>query len=326
MIFEFVATGRTGFMAAFAERIGSKIKNGLIVLPASLGKGYIKALDLDPQIRMMVHEYELKEDLTFRRIAATKNKDVVTMTFHNIFQKNNHQKNNHSSSLHNARFLPSVQITSTDLNFETFFPANTKINTIIISIHVDVLKSMLTPKESNAILETIISGSQAYVYEELISPQIKKVAAEIVEVIGPQELQSFYYKLKAQELIYTLFVELLKRQDTVSHPLNTKDVKMMYAIRDKILGKLQVQPNLASLAAFSGMSESKMKRLFKQIFGNSIYSYYQSFRMNEAAYLIKEQSLSVSEAGYRLGFSNLSHFARLFEKHMGLKPKKFSLK
>ena len=46
--------------------------------------------------------------------------------------------------------------------------------------------------------------------------------------------------------------------------------------------------------------------------------------MNEAAYLIREEKLSVSETGYRLGFSNLSHFSRIFEKHIGMKPKKYS--
>jgi AraC-like DNA-binding protein len=32
----------------------------------------------------------------------------------------------------------------------------------------------------------------------------------------------------------------------------------------------------------------------------------------------------VAQAGYELGFSNLSHFSRLFEKHYGQNPKKFS--
>jgi AraC-like DNA-binding protein len=72
------------------------------------------------------------------------------------------------------------------------------------------------------------------------------------------------------------------------------------------------------------MSASKLKRLFKQIFGDSIYSYYQIYRMKEAAYLIKQEGLSISDVGYRLGFSNLSHFSRLFETHIGSKPKKYS--
>jgi len=32
--------------------------------------------------------------------------------------------------------------------------------------------------------------------------------------------------------------------------------------------------------------------------------------------------LSVSEVSYRLGFTNLSHFSRVFDQHTGLKPKR----
>ncbi len=73
------------------------------------------------------------------------------------------------------------------------------------------------------------------------------------------------------------------------------------------------------------MSESKLKRLFKQVFGNTIYNYYQTMRMKEAAYLLKHEKQSVSKVGYALGFSNLSHFTRMFEEHIGMKPKKFSV-
>jgi AraC-like DNA-binding protein len=47
--------------------------------------------------------------------------------------------------------------------------------------------------------------------------------------------------------------------------------------------------------------------------------------MQEAARLLKEQHLTVSEVGYRVGFTNLSHFSRVFERHLGLKPKKYSV-
>ena len=76
--------------------------------------------------------------------------------------------------------------------------------------------------------------------------------------------------------------------------------------------------------ADAGMSQTKLKRLFRQIFGYSIFSYYQQFRMKEAARLLKEDKLSVSDAGYRLGFTNLSHFSKVFRDHIGMKPKEYS--
>jgi len=91
-----------------------------------------------------------------------------------------------------------------------------------------------------------------------------------------------------------------------------------------MLGHLEIPPVISELAVSANMSPTKLKRLFKQIFGNSIFSYYQDFRMKEAARLLKEENLSVSDVGYRLGFTNLSHFSRVFEEHIGMKPKKYT--
>ncbi|RFM27659.1 helix-turn-helix transcriptional regulator [Deminuibacter soli] len=63
--------------------------------------------------------------------------------------------------------------------------------------------------------------------------------------------------------------------------------KAIYTIRDTIVSDLSTPPNLRALTTASGMSESKMQRLFRQIFGNSIYNYYQLLRIKEAAYLIR---------------------------------------
>jgi AraC-like DNA-binding protein len=322
MIFEFTPNENIRFMTAFAQSIGSKFKNGILTLPPQLGIGHIKAYDLSPMIRMMIHQYILNEDLAFKRIASANKKDVVTITFHHIF----HQKTNSDSNSSKAFILPSVQVTSTDIDFETFFPAHTAINTIIIAIHVDLLKSFINGDKDNIFLSTIIEGKHAYLYEEIISPEMQEIAGRIINANTHEQLQNFYLKLMAEELIYFLLVELLKREKGPNQTLSTSDAKMMYLIKEKILSDIASPPKLNELVKFSGMSESKLKRLFKQIFGNSIYNYYQTYRMNEAAYMIREQKLSVSETGYRLGFTNLSHFSRLFEKHIGLKPKKFSFK
>lgn len=52
-------------------------------------------------------------------------------------------------------------------------------------------------------------------------------------------------------------------------------------------------------------------------FGNSIFSYYQAFRIKEAARLLTEGTLTVSEVGNQLGFTNLNHFSRVFYDHIG---------
>jgi AraC-like DNA-binding protein len=138
-------------------------------------------------------------------------------------------------------------------------------------------------------------------------------------------LKDLYYSIKLQELIYLLFDKLLARGSEKQNPVNKSDIDKLNAIRTAILADLGQPPKLNSLSKMAGMSETKMKQLFKQTFGDTIYNYYQNERMREAGFLLKHAGYSVSEVGYQLGFSNLSHFSRLFEKHYGITPKKYTL-
>jgi len=312
MIFESNTAGGVGLMTALSKLTGNEIRNGKLVFPETFGKGYMKFFDLGPLIKMMINQAELKEDLILRKKDAEQGRNEIIFSFRNVFPTGD------------TKLLPAVQVSSSDIDIEISIPAGTKINTVLIVAHTDLLKTLINKGTEHLLLQNIMSGNRPYLYDEIISPEIQAVAAKILEVNENSPLSDFYLKLKAGEMIYLLFLELLKRQNKAGYPLNVSDVKVMYLIRSKIVSDLSIPPDLAELTKFSNMSESKLNRLFRQIFGNSIYNYYQTLRMNEAAYLIKEMKFSVSEAGYRLGFTNLSHFTRIFERHMGLKPKKYA--
>ena len=129
------------------------------------------------------------------------------------------------------------------------------------------------------------------------------------------------YQAKVLELIYLLFAKITERINGTKVAVNRADADKLYKVRSIILEDLSVAPQLNDLSKQITMSPTKMKTLFRQVFGDSIYNYFQQARMNEAAKLLKDHS--VSETGYLLGFTNMSHFSRLFEKYFKVKPKKF---
>jgi AraC-like DNA-binding protein len=307
----------------YKTMLASRSENGVTVIPAHLGTGYIKGFFIANRLRLLVRQYELKEDLLLDRGIGTEERNYIMFSFQNLYQSKDEIKARLMRPSSGSSLLPSVQVATSGFNQE-ILPGHKKINSIVITVHADYLKDLLSPASENKLLNMIISSDKAFLFEEIISPQIQDVAAEIVMSEPPVALQNLFYQVKAEELIYLLFAELLKRENTTLQNLNAADVKKIFEVKDKVLATIATPPKLSDLVGLSGMSESKLKRLFKQIFGISIYNYYQAFRMKEAAYLIKEENLSVSEAGYRVGFSNLSHFTRLFELHNGIKPKKYS--
>lgn len=311
-----------GLVELLADMTGSQMTDSLFHLPKNFGEGYIKRFKLEPHFDIMIHDYELADEVTLKRTATFKGSNKITFSFRNAF---NRMSKHTATDVHKSgRTLSSVQVSSGDVELDFFYPAKTHINTLLITVDASALTNLIGQESNHPLLQTILSSAHSYLYEEFVSPDIQQVATQIVLIDGTEALHGFYLKLKIQELIYLFFRELLKRQEVVNYSINTDDIKKVYWVKDKILADLSLPPNLPQLAHLLGMSESKLKRLFKQIFGNSIYQYYQTFRLNEAAQLIKNQKLSIAETGYRLGFTNLSHFGRLFEQHIGLKPKKYS--
>lgn len=159
-----------------------------------------------------------------------------------------------------------------------------------------------------------------------MSLEIRKVLKSVIMHTILNNFDSLYYKIKAQELIYLYFVQLFKRPERDFSRIGSQEIEQLLYIEQKILNNLDVPPQLSVLAREVGMSETKMKQLFKKVFGSSIYNCYQTARIKEAAFRLKtDPGISIADIGNSLGFTNLSHFARVFKTYFGCSPKEYAL-
>ncbi|WP_169818779.1 helix-turn-helix transcriptional regulator [Niabella ginsenosidivorans] len=204
-------------------------------------------------------------------------------------------------------------------------PENTDFGIILIIIEALYLRKLVDEKFENSVLENIIDTKQTIILDRRMSASIARIADEIAVAEIPEIFQHFYYKVKAEELICHLFIKLTSRQKSPLDSLNISDVEAIYKVRAILLKHLSNPPTVTQLAKMANMSESKLKRLFKQIFGTSVFNYYQSFRMKEAARMLKQRKFTVKEVANKLGFINLSHFSKIFAAYNGEKPKKYSM-
>lgn len=302
-----------GILAAFAEQIGSKVVNGRVDVPEEFGTGFMQGYSFDERLRMMIVRYELHRDFAVSRKNQPAN--MLLFNFQHIITSSQTQTG--------TKLQPSVQITTQGLNAELFVPKNTIQNSITLSIDAGYLRELIGARIDHPLINSILDNKQPLLFEEFISVPLLKVVEDIVNSKVPALLQDFYYKLKSQELICQLLISLVRRDEKKVYSFNTADIKMLYKVKDRLLQNIEKAPTIAELSNFSGMSETKLKRLFHQVFGKSIFQYFQNSRMQEAARLLKK-GLSVSEVGYQLGFSNLGHFTKVFEQVIGVKPKRYS--
>ena len=68
------------------------------------------------------------------------------------------------------------------------------------------------------------------------------------------------------------------------------------------------------------INECYLKKGFKEMYGTTIFDFFQSQRMEHAKYLLYEKGLTVTDVSASLGYSSISHFSTAFKKHTGIKP------
>lgn len=324
MIFQFTASPHFDFITQFAEEIKVPVRDHFLEIPKMMGKGYVRKVKFDDDFRLLVHRYTLKEDLVIRRDPAVETNDFRSIFFYSNEQAVELTYDDDNSVPFSRDSDSAIQVTTNDLSSVVRFPANTHIQYMVVGITASRLRSLLSIEKPNTAIKTITTEDASFLFFESMNAETRLLLGNIACTDMNDAFNHFYLRIKVQELLYLLFRRLSARENCNYRYLNSADAEKLMVVRNEMLNDLSTPPVLNELAQRAGMSETKLKQLFKQTFGDTIYNYFQKTRMAEAAFLLKQAKLSVSEAGYELGFSNLSHFSRLFQRHYGITPKKYA--
>lgn len=107
-----------------------------------------------------------------------------------------------------------------------------------------------------------------------------------------------------------------------------------YVARKKNLGRLTpvfkyIEENyhkkisVNSLAKICNISYYRFCHLFKELTDQTVTEYINSLRINKAASLICDTTLSITEAALEVGFDDINYFSRLFRKYKNMSPSEF---
>ena len=280
-----------------------------------------KTFDFTPELAMFIADYTVKKTFSRQTQAPRFIKDSICFYFKNILGGNKSAGARGESNTQAA--VPCVHVFPATHSFKSYFKKGNHVNIVAIFLSTDYLKSFL--KNDIEQFGFLFNNRHDFLIEEIMTDDIVRTVNEIVKKEETSALAAYHYKLKAMELIFHLFISLSKREKSVHNKLSENDIMSIYTVRNKLILSLSKPSSIAELKQIAGMNELKMRNIFMQVFGMGIYDYFQYMRMKEAARLLREERFSVSEVGYQLGFENLSHFSRVFERHIGIKPKKYSM-
>lgn len=137
-------------------------------------------------------------------------------------------------------------------------------------------------------------------------------------------LENIYVNAQTQMLLlYSLDCMLGEKEiNTISCRFlaNGDDREKIVKAREILIQHIGEPITIKELSRKVAINECYLKKGFKELFGSTIFEFYQSQRMEHAKYLLYDKGLSVTDVSMMLGYSSISHFSTAFKKHTGLKP------
>lgn len=163
-----------------------------------------------------------------------------------------------------------------------------------------------------------------YYTQEGVSPAIAVILSQMINYNLHASIKELYIKGKVYELI-ALYFNKGTESDVEQCPflVDEDNVRRIRKAKEIMISRMAEPPTLAELSEEIGLSLKKLKEGFKQIYGDSVFSFLFDYKMEYARKMLETGKHNVNEVGLKVGYSTASHFIAAFKKKYGTTPKKY---
>lgn len=310
---------RDPWMDIFEQTIGFHPGYRNLQVPASVGEGRLVSMDISDGFHVNFQSYRLNSPLQVIKEAKDELFESVYIVFYELDVP-------HTAYVQGTELTYDlgVNVYTQPINAVLEFPARTQRNVVCMRIDRRRLADLLEGEEE-VFAEALLRQDHSFFIHEELTPAMRAVLMELRTPPAAKNLQRLFYQVRAQQLVFLLMEQLNKRSGGPVKSNNPEEIAKVFKARQLLLDDLATPPTIAGLARAVLMSESQLKGAFREVFGVSIYQYFQNARMEKAKELLAESGRTVKEVGYELGFTNIGHFSRLFERAYRVKPKRWQL-
>ncbi len=134
-------------------------------------------------------------------------------------------------------------------------------------------------------------------------------------------IKKIFFLSKVLELL-VLQADLFEPEETPKNNFikTAYDRERIQFAMEYLHGHLTNPPGLQELSRIAGLNEYKLKRGFKEVFGNTVFGYIAEARLQLAMEDLRETNKTISQVSADLGYSSVNHFSTAFKKKFGMAP------
>lgn len=128
-----------------------------------------------------------------------------------------------------------------------------------------------------------------------------------------------YLESKAIDLLL-LSLKMLSIQSNDFVKPRATDIERIHEVERIIMANLENPLSLIELAHRAGINDYKLKKLFKHVYGMTVFEYIMMKKLENARYLVLETELPFTDIAFQAGFKNVSNFNEAFKRKFVVTP------
>ncbi|NLR94420.1 helix-turn-helix domain-containing protein [Flammeovirga agarivorans] len=144
-----------------------------------------------------------------------------------------------------------------------------------------------------------------------------------------QELRNNIHEQFRKEFVTHKLMELKVILHNTLYQFNEKsddvlftdfEINAAFSIRNDINKDFTQRPNIKKLALTYGINHTKLGKIFKELFGKTIYKYFKDERLFKVKELITNTNKTFTEIAYEYAFTDVNHFSKSIVDEFGMTP------
>jgi AraC-like DNA-binding protein len=297
-------------------------QDDFLVLQQPTGEGTFKAISLFDELQVLLADATFNETLVTVRKPSEER--YFILHFDDVVINDTAILTVDDESLQKTNTRHSVaRLTSTlFVNTETL-PAGLHIKSIKILFNEKWLKKYMGMEPDDDVLQKYLSLKTESFDIEQLDAEYLALMDDLWNAKKDDPLQNIFLQNRVALLVERFFTRLYSKASLLKgeFDLSSEVIQKMITVQ-QVLSKdfSKLPPTIDEFSRMVSMSSTMLKKSFKTMYGDSIYSYYQKQRLQKANELLVSGKYNVKQTSEAVGFNNVSNFSLAFKKQFQKLP------
>lgn len=307
-----------------AAEQGIKLEPGAdyLKLQAPAGEGILKAISLFNDLEVLLVDAKYYDHLTTIRQRAEQR--YFILHFDDVYITDTAMVKVDNESLQKTNTRHSVARLTSNLfqNIEEL-PANLHIKSVKVLFNEQWLKKYMGLDADADVVKRYLSLKTESFDIEPLDAEYLRLMEELWNTDKDDPLQNIFLQNRITLLIERFFSRLYSKTNLLEGKFDlTSDMISRLITVEKMLVEdfSKLPPTIEQFSRIVSMSSTSLKKGFKTMYGDSIYSYYQKQRLQKAKELLLSGRFNVKQTAEAIGYTNVSNFTSAFKKQFKNAP------